>query len=159
MTVQLHHERLAESHDFGVRLAVRIEIAAALTAADVEAGKGILEDLFEAEELDDPQIHGRVETQAALVRAERAVEFHPETAVDVNRPGIVLPGDPEHDLPLRLTDPLQDLRLGELRAGCQHRGQRLQHLKCRLMELGLPGIPPDQLGVQGSPARPNERRA
>ncbi len=34
VAVQLVHERLAEAHDLGVRAAVRVEVRAALAAAD-----------------------------------------------------------------------------------------------------------------------------
>jgi hypothetical protein len=56
VAVQLVHERLAEAHDFGIRPAVRVEVAAALRAADALTGQRILEDLLEAEELDDRRL-------------------------------------------------------------------------------------------------------
>src|SRR5699024_1113456 len=78
VAVQLGHEGLAEPHHFGIRLALRVEVATALAAADGHAGQGVLEDLLEAADLHGAQRDGRVEPQAALVRAERGVELHPE---------------------------------------------------------------------------------
>ncbi len=68
--VQFGHEALAEAHDLVVRLPLGVEVGAALAAADRQAGQGVLEDLLEAEELDDAEVDGRVEAQAALVGAE-----------------------------------------------------------------------------------------
>ena len=84
VAVQLGHEALAEPHDLGVGSALGIEVAAALAAADRHSGQRVLEDLLEAEELDDAEVHRGVEAQAALVRAERGVELHPEAAVDLD---------------------------------------------------------------------------
>ena len=73
----------AEAHDFFVRFAFGVEVRAAFAAADGQAGQGILEYLFKAEEFDDAQVHRRMETQSAFERAEGAVEFNPEPAVDL----------------------------------------------------------------------------
>src|SRR5690606_2874837 len=124
--VELGHEGLAEPHDLGVRAALGVEVAAALAAPDGHAGERVLEDLLEAEELHDAQVHRRVEPQAALVRAQGAVELDPEPAVDVHLAGVVGPRDAEDDLPLRLGDPLDQLGLDELRTLGQHRAERLQ---------------------------------
>src|SRR5690606_16363256 len=70
VAVQLGHERLAEAHDLAVGLAGRVEVAAALAAADRQARERVLEDLLEAEELDDAEVHRLAEAQPALVRAE-----------------------------------------------------------------------------------------
>ena len=80
--VELGHEGLAEAHDLRVGAAPGVEVRAALAAADGHAGEGVLEDLLEAEELDDAQVHARVEAQTALVGSERGVELDAETAVD-----------------------------------------------------------------------------
>ena len=53
-----------------------------------------------------------MEAQAALVRAERAVELHPEAAVDVDLAAIVGPDHAEDDLPLGLADALEELGRG-----------------------------------------------
>ncbi len=49
--------------------------------------------LLEPEELDDGQRHGGVEAQAALVRAQRAVELHPVPAVHLRIATRFRPGD------------------------------------------------------------------
>jgi uncharacterized protein with PIN domain len=51
-------KRLAEAHDLAVGAALGIEVRAALAAADRHAGERVLEDLLEAEELDDAEIDG-----------------------------------------------------------------------------------------------------
>ena len=48
---QLGHERLAETHDFVVALALGIEVAAALAAAHHDRRQAVLEDLLEGQEL------------------------------------------------------------------------------------------------------------
>jgi len=73
---------------------VRIEVRSALAAADPLAGQGVLEDLLEAEELDDAGVDRGVEAQAALVGAQRGVELDAEAAVDVDLAGVVDPGNP-----------------------------------------------------------------
>src|SRR5699024_9100357 len=67
VAVQLGHEGLAEAHDLVIGAPLRIEVGATLAATDWQAGQGVLKDLLETEELDDAQVHGRVETQTALV--------------------------------------------------------------------------------------------
>src|SRR5690606_22233852 len=59
VAVELGHEGLAEAHDLGIRATLGVEVGAALAAADGHAGQGVLEDLLEAEELDDRQVHAR----------------------------------------------------------------------------------------------------
>ena len=91
---------------------MRVEVGAALAAADALGGQGVLEDLLEAEELDDAGVDRGVEAQAALVGAQRGVELDAEAAVDVDLAGVVDPRDPEHDLALGLDDALQEGALG-----------------------------------------------
>ena len=50
------HEALAEGHNLAVALALGVEVAAALAAADGQAGEGVFEDLLKAQELDDALI-------------------------------------------------------------------------------------------------------
>jgi hypothetical protein len=137
---QLGHERLAEPHHLGVGAPTRVEVGATLAAADRQAGQRVLEDLLEAEELDDPQVHRGMEPQPTLVRAEHAGVLHPETAVDVGAPGVVHPRHAEDDLPLRLAQPLEHRRLGVLRVGVHHRSERGDHLVHGLVELRLTGV-------------------
>src|SRR5690554_1173737 len=140
VAVQFGHHALAEAHDFVVRFALRIEVAATFTAADGQAGQGVLEDLLEAQELDDAQVDGRVETHAALVGPQGAVEFNTESTVDVDLAAVVLPGYTEDDLALWFADALDDLLVGELGVLHQHRPQSFQHFMNRLVELFLTGV-------------------
>lgn len=127
--VKLCHEGLAEAHDFGVRTTSWVEVAAALAAADTQSGEGVLEDLLEAEELHDAQVHRWVEAQAALVGAECAVELHPESSVDVHCAAVVLPGHPEDDLPFWFAEALDEPRLRVLGTGGEYGSQGLQHFR------------------------------
>ena len=105
---QFRHERLAEAHDFVVALALRIEVGAALAAAHGQGGQRVLEDLFEAEELQDGEVDGGMEAQAALVGADGAVELDAEAAVDAVVAGVVDPRHAEDDLAFGFDDALED---------------------------------------------------
>lgn len=61
------------------------------------AGKSILEDLLETQELEDRQVDGRVQTETALVRTEGRVELHSVTAVDLDLVLVVFPDNSELD--------------------------------------------------------------
>ncbi|KAF1054307.1 MAG: hypothetical protein GAK43_00973 [Stenotrophomonas maltophilia] len=140
VAIQLAHERLAEPHHFRVALALGIEVRAALAAAHGQRGQRVLEDLFEGEELEHAQVHRRVETQAALVRADGAAHLYPETTVDLHPAGIVDPRHTEHDRPLGLDDTLQHAGFAVMRVGVEERPQGTQHLFHRLVEFGLIGV-------------------
>jgi len=140
MAIELGHQALTETHDFVVGFAFRVKITAALAATDGQAGQGVLENLFEAQEFDDAQVHGRVETHAALVGSQGAVEFHPEGSVDVDFAFVVLPGHPENDLPFRLTNALDNFLFCELGILHQNRAECFQNFVNRLMELAFSGI-------------------
>ena len=102
------HEGLAEAHDFGFRLALGIKVAAALGAADGEPGQAVLENLLEAEELENAQIDGGVEAEAALVGPESGIELDAVAAVDLHPALVIGPRDAEHDLAFRFHDALKD---------------------------------------------------
>ena len=140
MAEQLGHEGLAEAHDLHVGLALRVEVAAALAAAHGQRGEAVLEDLLEAEELDDAEVHRRVQAQAALVGADGAVELHAETAVHLNLAVIVDPRHAEHDDALGLDDALEQRGLLVLGMGLDDRLEGLKHLGDGLDELGLLGV-------------------
>jgi hypothetical protein len=61
------------------------------------AGKGILEDLLEAQELEDGQVDCGVESKTTLVGAESRVELHTVAIVDLAFALVVLPDDTELD--------------------------------------------------------------
>src|SRR5690606_39145657 len=149
MAMQLRHEALAEVHHLIVAAALGIEIRAALGAADRHAGDGVLEDLLGPEELDDAQVHRRVEAQPPLVGTEHAVELHAKAAIDVHFTAIISPRHAENDLTLRLADALDDLVLGILRMSAQHGAERFGDFPDGLMELGLAGIAPYDIGDDG----------
>ena len=108
--LQLGHERLAEPHHFVVALALGVEVRAALAAAHGQRGQRVLEDLLEGQELQDAQVHGGMEPQAALVRADGAVHLDAEATVDLDLAVVVDPGHAEHEHALRLDDALEHLR-------------------------------------------------
>ena len=58
VAVQLRHKALAEPHDLIVALALGVEVAAALAAADGQAGEGVLKNLLKAQETHDALVHG-----------------------------------------------------------------------------------------------------
>ncbi|MDT4836454.1 hypothetical protein FQZ97_701520 [compost metagenome] len=140
MAVQLAHEGLAETHHFGVALALGVEVRAALAATHGQRGQGILEHLLEGEELQHAQVHGRMEAQAALVGTDGAAHLHAEATVDADPSLIVDPRHTEQDGTLRLDDPFDDAGLQVMRIGFQEGPQAAQHLFHGLMELGLVGI-------------------
>ena len=140
VTVELGHEGLAEAHHLGIRPTTRVEVGAALAAADGQPGQGVLEDLLETQELDDAQVDRRMEPQTTLVGPERRVELDAETAVDLNRPLVVDPRNPEDDLAFRLADALQGLVLQVARVLLDDGLEALEDLPDGLMELSLTGV-------------------
>jgi hypothetical protein len=81
---QLGHERDTEATDLVIGLALGVEVGATLTTAHVEASQGILEDLLEAEELENGQVHRRVEPESTLVGAKGGVELDAESTVNLD---------------------------------------------------------------------------
>ena len=75
-----------------------------------------------------------METQAALIRTDGAVELHPVPLVDLYFALIVYPGNAEHDHPFRLDKAFQKPRLFILRVGFDRRFEAVQHFRCRLMK-------------------------
>ena len=67
ITIEFGHERLAETHDFGLALATRREVGATLAATHGECGERVLERLFETEELEDREVNRCVEAETSLV--------------------------------------------------------------------------------------------
>ena len=140
MTIELVHEALAEAHDLGVRLALGVEVGAALAAAHGEGGEGVLQDLLKAEELDDGEVDGGMEAETALVGADRAVELHAVAAVDLHLAAVVHPGNAEHDDALRLDKALDQAGSLPLGVLVDDELQRLEHFLNRLQELRLAGM-------------------
>ena len=81
-----------------------------------------------------------MEAQPSLIGADGGVELHPEGAVDLHIAGVVHPGHPELDDPLRLHQALENARLLEVGALFYHRLEGFQHLAHGLEELRLVGV-------------------
>jgi hypothetical protein len=94
---ELPHEGDAELADLVVRLALGVKVAATLGSAHVQAGKGILEDLLETQELEDGQVDCRVQAETALVWTEGRVELDAVALVDIALALVVLPDNAELD--------------------------------------------------------------
>ena len=140
MAIQLGHEALAEAHDFPFALALGVEVAAALCAAHRQGGQAVLEDLFKAQELDDADVDGRMESDAALVGADGGVELDPIAAVDLHLAVVVHPGDTEDDLPFRFHQAFQNAGFHQVGTGFDDRFQALQNLGDSLNEFRFAGI-------------------
>ena len=140
VTVQLGHEGLAEAHDFGLGLALGIEVGTALAAADGQTGQGVLEDLFEAQELEDAQVHAGMEAQAALVGADGGVVLHAVAAVDLDLTLVVHPFHAEADDAFGLGDALEDLVLFVLGVFVQQGLEGHQHFFHGLEEDRFAGV-------------------
>ena len=137
MAIELRHEALAELHHFIVGFALRVEIGAALAAADGKSGQRVLEYLLEGKELQDAQVHARMEAQTALVRPDGAVHLHTVAAVDVGLTLVILPRDTEDDNAFRLHHALQYLCLFIFRILLQCRYNRRKHFVHGVLELHL----------------------
>jgi len=73
MAEELGHERSAEATNLAIGLALGVKVGATLSSSHAETGEGVLEGLLEAEELEDREVDGGVETETALVGTERRV--------------------------------------------------------------------------------------
>ena len=139
---QLGHEGLAETHDLVVALADRVEVGTTLGTTHREGRQGVLEGLLETEELQHRRGNGFVETQTALVRADRAVELNAITEVGLHFARIVNPRHTEREDPVRLDHPLDDLCLLEFRMLVVHFLDGVEDLADSLEILALTGVLP-----------------
>ena len=140
MTIQFGHQRLAETHDFAVALAFRIEIAAAFTAAHRQGGQGVFEGLFKAKEFQNRQVYGGVKTHTALVRADGGVELHAPCAVNLNLVTVINPNDAELDSTLRFNQTFQQIHLAIARIFLKE-GPQGGHDLDRAVERGRENLP------------------
>lgn len=76
VAAELGHEGVAKAANLAVGLSLGVKVGATLAATHGEAGECILECLFEAEELEDGEIDGRVKAETAFVRTEGGVVLH-----------------------------------------------------------------------------------
>ena len=135
---EFHHEGLAKSHHFSVGFALRVEIGTAFAATHGQSGQRILEDLLEGEELQNGRVDAGVETKAAFVRADGAVELNSETTVHLDVAAVVNPRHTEVKQALRFDHALHH---GDVfRVGLQNRLKRLKDFLDSLMEFGLVGV-------------------
>ena len=140
MLAKLCHEALAETHNFSVALALRIEVRAALAAAHRQSCKAVLEYLLKAQELDDPKVNRGVESDTALVGSDSRVELYSEATVYLNLTVVVYPRNTEHDLTLRLNDTLENACIDEVLSLLSNRLKSLKDFSNGLDELRLAGI-------------------
>ena len=110
---EFEHERLAETHDFGVALAYGIKIGSALGSTHGEGREGVLESLFETQELEHGRSDSLVEAETSLVGADCAIELHTVAEVRLHFAFVVDPGDTESEDTVGLDHPLHNLRLLE----------------------------------------------
>ena len=137
---KLGHKGLAECHNLSVRLALRVEVGATLTAAHGKRGEGVFEGLLEAEELDNAFVYGGVETKSALVGTDSAVKLNTEAAVDLHIAVVINPRNTELDNSFGLDDTLHNAGgyvVGSLHEDGLDRGEDLLN---GLVELGLAGV-------------------
>jgi len=92
---EFSHEGVAEATDLVVGLALRIEVGTTLSSTHGETSQGILENLFETQELEDGKVDGRMEAETTLVWTESGVELHTVTTVDLELTLVVLPNNAE----------------------------------------------------------------
>ena len=141
MSVQLGHEALAEGHHFPVGFALGIEIGTALAASDGKPGQGVLEHLLKTKELDDAEVHGRMQAQASLIGPDGAVELYTVARVHLNLALIVHPRHAEDHLTFRIYQPFQQRFLPVGLLVClDHNSEGLQNFLYSLMEFRLRGV-------------------
>ena len=137
MLGKLRHKALAETHDLCVGSAFRVKIAAALAAAHGQARKAVFEHLLKAQELNDGRRDGRMQAQAALVRADGGVELHAVAAVHMHLARVVHPGNTELNEAFRLHHTLQNALLFQFGMLFHISLQALQHLAHSLQKFGF----------------------
>ena len=135
--VQLVHKALAKVHDFAVRLALGVKIAAALCTADRKSGQRVFEDLLKAEELDDALVNRWVKAKPTLIRADCVAELNAIADVDANAAAVIHPRDTESDQPVGLDKPVQNGSVHILGVSLQHGGQRPEYLSDGLQKFRL----------------------
>ena len=140
MAAQFGHKGLTETHDFGIGLALRVEVGTALAAAHRQGGQGILENLFEAEELDHAFVHARMEAQTTLIRSDCGIELDAIAAVDLHLAFIIGPSDTEFDHALRLDKAFKHACLLIFRMLRNYWFKAFENLKNGLQEFRLVAI-------------------
>ena len=137
MAPELGHQRLTETHHFTFAFPLRIEVTPAFPAAHRQGGERVFKRLLKAEEFQDRQVHGRVETHAALKRADGGVKLHAPGAVDLDLIAVIHPGHAELDHPFWLNQTFQQRQLTITRVFFKERPQGGHHFTNGLSELAL----------------------
>ncbi len=140
VAMKLQHQCLAEAHHLSLALALGIEIAASLATAHGQCGEGILEGLFEGEELEHREIHRGVKTHPPLEGANGGAVLDAVAAVHLHLALIVHPADAKLDQPLRLYQSLQQAMLQIAGMALDIGPDGGKHLADRLNKLRLVGI-------------------
>jgi len=96
--------------------------------------------MFKRQELQDAEIHARMEAQSALVWTDGAVHLDAESAVDLNIALVVEPWHAEHDDPLGLDNSFEQTRRLILGVFRKDQPQGIEHFLHRLVEFGFGGI-------------------
>lgn len=109
IAIQLCHECLAEPHDLSIRATSDREIRTTFGTAHRQCGQRILEYLLKSQELQDGKVHGRVETQPALVRTDRTVELNAIADIDMYFSLVIHPWNTERDNTLWLYETFDQL--------------------------------------------------
>ena len=135
--IEFGHERLTEPHDLCVALTTGGEVGTSLAATHGQCGQCVLECLLESEELQNGEVHGRVESQSAFVRADGAVELYAVSDVDLYLAFVVHPRHAEGRDALWFDDSLHDFSFLEFRMLVVHILNRGKHFSHGLQELGL----------------------
>ena len=146
VTVEFGNQGLAEPHDFTIGLSLGVEVGSAFGAAHGKPRQAVLEDLLEAQKLEDALVDGRVEAHAALVGTDGVVELHAPGPVGPYAPFVILPRYPEDDDPIRLRHPFQDTGFPVFRVLGDVGQHRFSHLPRCLMELGFVRISANEPG-------------
>lgn len=146
MLLEFGHERLAEPHHFVVRFAFRVEIRTSFSAAHRQRSETVLESLLESEELQDREVHRRMESQSALVGADGAVHLYAVAAVDFDFAPVVEPRHTEDDDAFRFGDAFQNLHFLQRRTRHDVRSQRFGYLADGLMEFRFARVAGDEAG-------------
>ena len=76
MPAQFTPELSTEFADFVVGFAFGVKVGATLAASHHKTGQSVLENLFEAEELEDGEIDGGMEAETTLVGTEGGIELN-----------------------------------------------------------------------------------
>ena len=117
---------------------MRVEVCAALAAADRKAGQGVLQSLLHTEELKNRLVYRRMETETALVRSDGRIELYSVSEIYVVYTLIIGPWYSERNDSLRLDKSLQKSILTIYILVLRNdRVQRLENSLCSLEKLRL----------------------